>query len=251
MKKIVTLLALLGSLSLFSAEKTVQIVATNSWTAAFAKMAGLDAEVLAPSDMTHPPEYELRPSDLKKIKNADFLIFGGYEVMMSTVFESLDKESEQMVQVTTSYDPDTVEASVLAIAKKAGTVDVAKRNIAAYRAAITKGQQELKDAGLSGKTVIVNFHQKPLAEALGFKVLGVFGPQPLSAKQIGELGKTSPSMIIDNVHNPIAAPLEEILKLDAVVLVNFPGYTDERGKQWPGTLQGVAEENIKILLEGK
>ena len=71
-------------ISVFSihAESGITILATNSWTAAFAKMAGVDSagmiiQQLAPADMEHPPEYELKPSDVKIIRDADLLIYAG------------------------------------------------------------------------------------------------------------------------------------------------------------------------------
>ncbi len=90
MKNIKAVLLILFILSFpvlyISAES--RITASNSWTKAFAEMAGVNAHQIASSNMTHPPEYELKPSDVKKIKNADLLIFAGYEVMMKTVFKA-------------------------------------------------------------------------------------------------------------------------------------------------------------------
>ena len=188
-------------------------IATNSWTAAFVEMAGGSAEYLAPAEMVHPPEYELKPSDVRKVRDADLLVYAGYEVLMKTVFDSFDKPEAQLVQIMTSYSPVMLEKSVLAIAEKLGTVDIAMQNITVYKQGIATAREELKDSGLFNVPVIVHFHQKPLAEALGFEILGVFGPQPFEVRQIAEFGKMKPSLIIDNAHNPMAAPLVEILEL--------------------------------------
>ena len=242
-------------LSAFSleADNHKNILATNSWTAAFVKMAGAEAagysiEQLAPSIMEHPPEYELKPSDVRKVRDADILVYAGYEVLMRTVFDSFDKPSEQMVKIMTSYSPAILENSVLEIAEKLGTVSQAKQNIADYKREIAFSRQRLKDTGLFGAPILVHFHQKPLAQALGFEILGVFGPQPLEVRQIAELGKTKPVLIIDNIHNPMAAPLEEILDVGVVELVNFPGGSDDSGIV-SETLTGVLDYNISELLK--
>lgn len=225
------------------------VLATNSWTAAFVAMAGGEAEHLAPSNMEHPPEYELKPSDVRKVRDADLLVYAGYEVLMKTVFENFSKPEEQMVRITTSYAPPVLEQSVLAVAEKLGTRPAAEQNIADYRREIAFTRQRLKDSGLFGLPVIVQFHQKPLVQALGFEIIGVFGPQPLEVRQIAELGRTEPALIIDNAHNPMGAPLEEILNVRRLELVNFPGFPLENGLYTPMTLTGVLKFNAGRLLE--
>ena len=250
LKKTILILIILSTI-LFSsfADGYNDVLATNSWTAAFVEMAGGRAGQLAPVNMEHPPEYELRPSDIRKIRAADLLVFAGYEVLMETVFDSFSKPEEQMVQIITSYAPPMLEKSVLAIADKLGTTTQAERNIAAYKGEIAAARERLKDAGLFGVPVLVQFHQKPLALALGFEILGEFGPQPLEVRQIAELGKMNPILIIDNAHNPMASPLTEILDVDVVELVNFPGYPNEDGTYTPGSLTGMLNRNVEEILE--
>ena len=225
-----------------------EVLATNSWTAAFVQMAGGTARQLAPSDMEHPPEYELKPSDVKKINDADLLVYAGYEVLMKTVFDSFAKPEEQTVKIITSYSPDVLEKSVLSIAEKLGTLPEAKKNIEAYRHEFESAADKLKAAGLFGVPVLVQFHQEPLARALGFEILGVFGPQPLEVGRIAKFGKLKPRLIIDNVHSPMAAPLEEILGIKAVELVNFPGFSNADGTVSPETLTGVLKYNVVKLI---
>ena len=236
-----------------SAESGMRVLATNSWTAAFVRMAGAETvgcsiEQLAPADMVHPPEYELIPSDVKRVRDADFLVFAGYEVLMKTVFDSFKKPEEQMVKITTGYAPSVVEKSVLCIAEKLGTLSTAERNLAEYNSEIAAARNKLKAAGLYGAPVLVHFHQKPLAQTLGFEILGVFGPQPLEVHQIAELGRMKPALIIDNAHNPTSAPLEEIIGMEAVELINFPGFPNKDGTVSPNSLTKVMKTNIERLL---
>ncbi len=49
----------------------ITVVATNSWTGAFARAAGAkNVVILAPFDMEHPSEYELRAADIPLVVNA-------------------------------------------------------------------------------------------------------------------------------------------------------------------------------------
>ena len=231
-----------------AADNGVNIIATNSWTAAFVKMAGGEAVQLAPSNMEHPPEYELKPSDVLKIKNSDLLVYAGYEVLMKTVFDSFDIPEDKIIRIDTSYSPELLEKSIMLIAERLGTSAEAEKNISEYRAALADSRSRLKQLGRFGAPVLVQFHQKPLATALGFEILGVFGPQPLEVRQIAELGQTKPVLIIDNAHSPMSAPLEEILGIDAVELVNFPGYSLDDGTTVPVSLTGVLQYNVKELI---
>lgn len=225
----------------------MQVVATNSWTAAFVAMAGGHARILAPASMNHPPEYELRPSDVQTIKEADLLVYAGYEVLMKTVFESFPKDRAQFLQIGTSYDPDQVAPAVLAIAERLGTTAKARENLAAYRKTVDTERSRLALAGAPGLKVVVNFHQAPALKALGFGVKGIFGPQPLEAGKIRDLVHLAPDLLVDNIHNPLAAPLEEILGTKAVILANFPGHVLPDGSRCPDDLGGMVSWNASRL----
>ncbi len=239
------LLFLLGSRGLLFSDT---VLATNAWTAAFAAAAGVqDVLQLAPSNMLHPPEYELRPSDVKKLSDADLVIYAGYENMMKTITARLGKGNEALLKITTSYDPQILGASVMKIAGKAGDPARARAWLAGYDKALDEIRRCLKDKKLYGAPVLVHFHQKALARALGFQILGGFGPAPLKASEIGKLGKMKPVLILDNGHNPMASPLEELCGIKALELVNFPGGTDHSGKAVPSSLKGVLKRNGALI----
>ena len=102
--------------------------------------------------------------------------------------------------------------------------------------------------GLYGKPVIVQFHLKPLIKALGFEIIGVIGPAPLEVRQIAEMGKLKPELIIDNAHNPAAGPVSEITGVKTVELINFPGYLNDDGTRCPDSLTGVLIYNSNRLF---
>ncbi|MBN1499248.1 MAG: hypothetical protein JW982_03790 [Spirochaetes bacterium] len=252
-KKITVFTALLIlAISPVSAIKKLNILTTNSWTTAYALAAGVDSPgQLAPSNMVHPPEYELKTSDVKKIKNADLMIFAGYEILMKTINEKFKKNDDQMLKIETGYDPVKMKNAIMSIAERNGTEDYAVKSIREIDDFFSTAVTSLKTKGIYGSPVFVNFHQKPLAEALGFKIIGVFGPMPLKVRQLQEFGNLKPVLIIDNVHNPLGQPLGEITGAERIELVNFPGYTGKDGKKVPATLIGVLKYNLKTLLDLK
>jgi zinc transport system substrate-binding protein len=170
---------------------------------------------------------------------------------MKTVMGELGASEDKMVKIMTSYHPAMMEKSLNAIAAKAGDPAAAAAYMKDYRAALEKIRGELKSAGLFGSEILVHFHQKPLAEALGFKILGVFGPAPLKASDIAKFGAMEPALILDNFHNPLAAPLAELSGAPVAELANFPGGSDGDGKRIPSDLKGVAEYNGGRILNLK
>lgn len=226
------------------------VVATNSWTAAYARAAGVRNIVqLAPADMVHPPEYELRPSDIPKIKNADYIIYAGYEVLMKTVFDNFEKDEKQLIQIDTMYTPDKLSPAIQTIAEKCGNIKTAQRSAAEIEDFFATTHKRLTGKELSGKPVFAHFHQKAFAEALGFTVAGVFGPGPLKAQEIQKLGKLSPLLILDNAHNPLGEPLAETTGAPVAMLVNFPDFVSQDGSKSPDTLIGILNSNFSTILD--
>ena len=49
-------------------------LATNTWTASYANLAGIDGvESFAPSNMVHPPDYEFKPKDIERLMKAEVI----------------------------------------------------------------------------------------------------------------------------------------------------------------------------------
>ena len=109
LRKIVVLLLSLLSLTAIFAEGVVEetstprFVASTSWVAAIAEIAGLDGvDTVAPADLKHPPEYEITPMDVAKVAKAEIFMYGGYEAMMKTIAEAAEVKEECKVQVRTT-----------------------------------------------------------------------------------------------------------------------------------------------------
>jgi hypothetical protein len=200
-------------------------VATTTWTAAFAIAAGIaDVVTLAPADLRHPAEYELKASDVAALKGADLIISNGFEVMAKRLAEAAGSQNIRILQIGADYSLATMRSSLLAIAAVAGTTAQARASIAKLEAFEASWKGELRAKGLLGAAILVHLFQQPLMEELGFTVKGVFGPAPLEAAQIARLSRERVSFIVDNWHNEVAAPLRETLPgARYSSLINFPG----------------------------
>ena len=245
-KTIVIFIFIIGTIINTYSEQN--IIATNAWTKVFVNLAGSNAQQIASSSMKHPPEYELTPSDVIKIKKADYIVFAGYETMMKTVINNFKKPENKLIQIKTGYTPLIVKESVMKIAVKTGTEKIAKKNIDVYNLFFKQAVEKIKKNKLYGKSVIVQFHHKDIIKALGFKILAVEGPRPLEAGMLAKLVKLKPELIIDNAHNPMFKPLEEITSSKRVELINFPGFLLEDKTSSPESLEGILEYNINKII---
>ena len=226
-------------------ESKTSVVASTSWTAAFADLGGLDDVAhIAPANLIHPPEYEITVSDVIQINRADYFIYAGYERMMQSMGDSIKKDSDSMIQIHTNNSVENVKAQALKIAQIMGTEEKSAPRVARYEEAVKTGAQRAKELGLTELNVYCHSMQVYLAKDLGLSVAGTFGPGPLSAAQIAEVAKGGYGLIIDNIHNPIASPLLEVSKESRLVVWrNFP----ESGNK--NSLQTMVQANIDALLD--
>ena len=68
--------------------------------------------MLAPSNMQHPTEYELQIDDIKKLRDADLIICGGYEIMMQRIRTGLQIDTEKILQIKTDYNEDHINEAI-------------------------------------------------------------------------------------------------------------------------------------------
>ena len=135
--------------ALWSAPK--KVVASTSWAAAFADIAGADeVESIAPVNLRHPPEYEITVSDVQKISDSEVFIFAGFERMMKTLGTKVANKGVS-VQVTLDNSLATVKASTLKIAEVLGTEDIQKVRFAEYEKLVKDGQKKVLKKKLNKK----------------------------------------------------------------------------------------------------
>jgi hypothetical protein len=100
------------------------IVASTSWVAAIAYCAGAEkVHVLAPVDLRHPPEYELKPSDLSAASKASLIMYAGWERFAEKLAETAGSAGVKVLQITVSNDPGDIKAEAGKIAELLGTTE--------------------------------------------------------------------------------------------------------------------------------
>ena len=246
MKKISKItIALFAALALFNSAWAApkKVVASTSWAAAFADIAGADeVESIAPVNLRHPPEYEITVSDVQKISDSEVFIYAGFERMMKTLGDKVPNKGVS-VQVVLDNSLATVKESTLKIAQALGTEEIQKVRFAEYEKLVKDGQKKALKKKLNKKKVLCNKNQTYLAKELGLDIVGVFGPGPVSAEELLEAKKAGYDLIIDNIHNPTGKPVTEILpKAKYIEWRNFPTAVEH------DALKKVVEENIELLL---
>jgi hypothetical protein len=204
------------------------VIATSSWTAAYVRAAGInDLSVLAPSNMQHPSEYELDINDVEKLRRADLIVCGGYEIMMERIRGGLEIDPDKILEIKTDYNLDHMRSSILAIANQQGDMEAARKNIEEIEIAFAGSKDLIDQAGIGEKPVLVQFFVQPFARQLDMRITGIFGPRALEAFDIRELMNRDFSFILDNAHNPLSAPLLESRRgVEVAYLINFPGIGD-------------------------
>lgn len=224
--------------------RSIGVIATTSWTAAYAIAAGAtDVTVLAPYEMIHPSEYELRPGDISRLTKTNLIVYAGYEVMVDQIKTGLKIPEEKMAKISTSYNFAEIEASVMLIAKRLGTEQIAKKNLEEIKQLLLNGRIDVHKKGFDQQPVLVHFFQKSFAKEMGINPSMIFGPAPPEPKQILEMARTNAVLILDNAHNPVGGPVKEILNNgEYKLLLNFPGLNQTR------TIADVIRYNIGQLI---
>ena len=221
-----------------------KVIASTSWAAAFADIAGADeVESIAPVNLRHPPEYEITVSDVQKISDSEVFIYAGFERMMKTLGTKVANKGVS-VQVTLDNSLATVKESTLKIAQALGTEDIQKVRFAEYEKLVKDGQKKALKKKLNKKKVLCNKNQTYLAKELGLEIAGIFGPGPVTAEELLEAKKAGYDLIIDNIHNPTGKPVTEVLpKAKYIVWRNFPTAVEH------DALKKVVADNIELLLK--
>lgn len=222
-------------------KQTLKIVASTSWTAAFADLAGLDSiSVISPANLRHPPEYEITVSDIKKIMKSDIFIYAGFERMMQTLGDSV--ENTKMIKIDCDNSVETVLKSSQKIAEICGTQSERDKRVKKYLSFIDESSNILEKRNLKNAKIFVNKNQRFLAKEFGFNTTNLFGPGLVTASQIQTAKDEEFIFIIDNIHNPVGKPLAEVSPNSKYILWrNFPQKVEK------DALLHVVQENFKNL----
>ena len=233
-KTILIVLLVLGSSLFAQGSYESGVVASNSWTAGIAELAGVEnIVVLAPATMVHPPEYELKASDILTITNAKAFIFGGYEVMMKEIKSSIVSETRQDIKVSTANDLEVLIAQAEKVAALLGTSPNYDSLVATYEGA----RAYIKEKGIDELNVYCNTMLKPMLVSLGFNVIDVYSNNSVTADDIVDVASGKYDLIIDNIHSPGIDNFKDVATVPIITFRNFP----------LGSIEDLIVENMDVL----
>ncbi|MDR1249511.1 MAG: metal ABC transporter substrate-binding protein [Treponema sp.] len=218
------------------------ILVSTSWVGAMATAAGADnVRILAPLDLRHPPEYELKPSDLAAASKADVIIYAGWEQFAQKLADTAGSAGIQTITVRTSNDPAEFREEAAKIARVLGT----EAKFEEWWSAFLPFAEELREKVLAAypdRRTVVNRMQTPYAAWMGFEIVGEFGPAEPSPAVILELARLRPVLVFDNYHGPSGQPVAEAAGAAYVEMLNFPG------KDGTLSIKDVFRYNAELLI---
>jgi hypothetical protein len=219
------------------------VLASTSWIGAMAAAAGAEnVRVLAPLDLRHPPEYELKPSDLAAASKADVIIYAGWEQFAQKLADTAGSAGIKTITVMTSNDPAEFKEESAKIAQALGT----EAKLEEWWSGFLPFAEELRERVLAAypdRRAVVNRMQIPYAAWMGFEIVGEFGPAEPSPAVILELARLRPVLVFDNYHGPSGQPIAESTGAAYVEALNFPG------KDGTLSIEDVFRYNADLLIK--
>ncbi|MFI6096144.1 metal ABC transporter solute-binding protein, Zn/Mn family [Lentzea sp. NPDC051213] len=219
-----------------------KVVATTSWEAGFAKAAGAkNVTVIVPKSVLHAPDYDPKPSDLKAVADADFVLYAPFESFAPKITEAAGSKAKK-VEVALDNSRDKVKTEVTRLAELFGTQDAAKKWNADFDTEYTKLAGDVKAKWPAGQQpkVVAQAFVGYAADLAGAELLAVYGPEPVTASKVAELAGKSPQFVFENSHMSTGTVLPDA-KAEQVMLVNYPGDDND--------LLGVYRANAKAITD--
>ena len=219
-----------------------KVVATTSWEAGFAKAAGAtDVTVIVPKSVLHAPDYDPKPSDLKAVADADYVLYAPFESFAPKITDAAGSKAKK-VEVALDNSRDKVKAEVTRLGELFGTQAAAKKWIEGFDAEYTKlsGEVKAKWPGGQQPKVVAQMFVGYAADLAGAELLGVYGPEPVTASQVAELRNKAPQFVFENSHMSTGTVLPDA-NAKQVDLVNYPDDDND--------LLGVYRANAKTISD--
>jgi ABC-type Zn uptake system ZnuABC Zn-binding protein ZnuA len=223
-------------------QETAVIVST-SWVAAIVDAAGVqNIRILAPVELRHPPEYELKPSDLEAVSRASAIVYGGWEMFAKKLAETAGGAGIQVIKVHTANSPDNLKAEAQRLAGLFGTTERCEAWTRRFDLLLGDLRARIQNACPAYRAV-VHRAQLPFAQWAGLEIAAEYGPAELSPAEILRLVKTQPLLVVDNYHGPVARAVAEAAGAQYIQLLNFPG------KDGTKTMEDLFRYNTGVLVE--
>ncbi len=200
-----------------------RVVASTTWTGAFAKLAGAtDIDVIAPTSVPHPPDYDPKPSDLAAAADADVVVYAEFEGFATRLTEAAGGDAV-LFPLTLENTATTIESEVMRLAGQLGTTETARANLDALLPKLAElGADAATNVASPPPIVVSQVFMSYWADWAGLTSAGTFGPAPMSAGDLADLMSLSPTVVFDNYHVPQgqAFEAEGIARIE---LINYPG----------------------------
>jgi zinc transport system substrate-binding protein/iron/zinc/copper transport system substrate-binding protein len=217
------------------------VVASTSLAGAIAKAAGAkEVRVITPGEMRHPPEYDLKPSDLLRFDGADIVVYGGYERMVQKLLETSKNKNILAIQIDTETSPENLMNQVQKISKMLGT----EKERQAWEENFVERLKLLKKkiSPYSGRKAVVHRFAQPFARWAGLHVVQTISSGELTPKVIADAVMQKPELVVDILHFPNAKVIAENAGCKYIQVVNFPGVENTK------TLEDIFEYNATQLI---
>lgn len=218
------------------------VVASTSLCGAIAKAAGArEVRILTPSEIKHPPEYDLKPSDLIKFEGADIVVYAGYEKMVSKLIETSKNKNIISIKIDTTTSPE----NLIEQARRISNILKTEKEEQQWEIRFRERLKILKEkvSAFAGKKVVVHKFAQPFSRWVGLQIVQVINPGELTPKLIAEAVSKKPEIVIDIAHFPIAKVISENIGCKYIQVINFPGIEGTE------TLEDIFEYNVKQLLQ--
>ncbi|WP_407285015.1 metal ABC transporter solute-binding protein, Zn/Mn family [Streptomyces sp. BP-8] len=200
------------------------VVATTTWEAAFARAAGAkDVKVIVPPSVQHAPDYEPKPSDLAAVADADFVLYAPFEPFAGKIKEAAGSDAE-LLAVNLDNTVDKATAEVARLGEKFGTEKAAAAWTKSFNTEYGKLSAKVKKAWPGGHrpAVVAQAFSTWAAKLAGADVVGTYGPDAVTPRQVSKLSAKKPSLVLDNAHMSTGAVLPDS-GAEQVEIANFPG----------------------------
>jgi len=237
---LVTLIVLVisfGNISRVHAEKPVIVASTTVLASIVEDLAGdqVVVECIAMPSVC-PAHYDVKPSDVEKLKNASLVLSHGIEPWIDKLVSASGSKAQVFKGICRSWStPDDLKNGYIQVAnilKKYLNLSVDER-LARSLHTIDEVASWLKDYseknGFEGAPVVVMRWQKSYISYLGFKVVASYGPpETVSLKEYSEVVSNATQahavLVIDNLPSGVDLGLKIAREVDAVevALHNFP-----------------------------
>jgi zinc transport system substrate-binding protein len=216
-----------------------------------------------------PGHFDVKPSDIQKLADADLFLLGGWqgEMFSQELIASANNPDLTVISLDIPSNPQSnwmvpsvQQEATDGVAAALSQVDAA--NSGAYQASAEeyKNTIEIKEAEIQGRlagqnlanvSVICSGMQAAFLNWVGLNVVTFYGrPDSLTPQVVKELVDTGEAqnvtLIIDNLQSgqDAGAGLAEALGCSRIILSNFPGGFDNTE-----TWEQAIDENITRILE--